>query len=236
MTLSTMVEELLAHSAHIGHRTSRWNPNMKSYLYGEQNGVHIFDLEKTAECLTAALEFLKRVVQDGKKVLFVGTKPQAQNITEETAKHCSMPYITRKWIGGFFTNFPTVSRRILYLKNLKAEEKSGAFERYVKHEALAKRREIQKLEERFGGVADLERLPGAVFVVDAVHDALPIKEAHDMKIPIVAIADSNANPKNITYVIPANDDALQALRYLLTKAGETIIEAGKTPRNAPAAS
>lgn len=216
------LKEMFDNAVHIGHRTHKWNPKMKKYIYGEINGIHIIDLEKTAECLEKAMEFLSKLSMEGKKVLFVSTKPQSVKLLEDTAKTTHMPYVISQWIPGLLTNFSTVKTRIKYLTDLKEQQASGDFEKYTKKEASKLGKVIDKLQIALGGVEGMHSLPDAVFVVDSCRDAIVVKEARKLHVPIVAIVDTNADPSKITYPIPANDDAIKSLTYLLNKVKTSI--------------
>ena len=209
------LKDMLEAGVHFGHKTQKWNPKMKRYLYGERNGIHIFDLAKTQECLQKAVDFLSYNAENGKRILLVSTKPQAAELIVKAANDAKMLYVVHKWMGGLLTNFSTMKQRIRYFKMLRDQEKSGEFEKYTKKEASQLKKVIIKLEAALGGVRDLERLPDVVFVVDALRDRIVIKEANKMKIPVVAIVDSNADPDGIAYPIPANDDAIKSLTYLI---------------------
>ncbi len=223
------IKEMLEAAVHFGHKTQKWNPKMKRYIYTTKNGIHIFDLEKTKEALEKALDFLKKTASSGKKILFVSTKPQSAHLIVEAAEECKMPYVIHKWMGGLLTNFNTIKQRIRYLKNLKEQEKSGEFEKYTKKEASELRKTIEKLESALGGVRDLDALPDVVFVVDVLRDRIAVNEANKMKIPVVGIVDSNADPDGVNYPIPGNDDAVKALTYLIQKVKYGILE-GKGTR------
>lgn len=210
-----ILKDMIQNAVHFGHKTAKWNPKMKPYLYGKRQGVHIFDLHKTAEGLEKACEFLKKSAQEGKTILFVGTKPQATQILEETAEACGMPYITRKWIPGLLTNFSTIKKRIKYLKDLKDQEAKGELSKYTKKEVVGIQKTIAKLQAALGGVQEMDKKPDVVLVVDVVRDHIAVEEAAKLRIPIVAIVDSNANPQNITYPVPGNDDAMAAIHLLV---------------------
>lgn len=212
---------------HIGHRTQKWNPKMKKYIHGEKNGIHVIDLEKTEDCLKKAMEFLNKLSVEGKTVLFVSTKPQSIKLLEGTAIDVHMPYVVNRWISGLLTNFDTLKTRIKYFVNLKEQDSSGELEKYTKKEASNLRKQIEKLETTLGGVQTLTRLPDAVFVVDAVRDSVVVKEALKLKIPLVSIVDTNADPTKITYPIPANDDAVKSLTYVLGKIKEAFKKTSK---------
>lgn len=218
------LKEMLDAAVHFGHKTQKWNPKMKKYIFGSRNGIHIFDLAKSKDCLDKAMEYLKMVSASGKKVLLVSTKPQAAQLILETAEATNMPYVIHKWIGGLITNFSTIKQRIKYLRNLKEQEKTGEIEKYTKKEASDIKKTIVKLEAALGGVKDLDRVPDVIFVADAVRDQIVIKEANKVKVPVVAIVDSDADPDGVAYPIPGNDDAIKSLTYLINKVKSAIIE------------
>lgn len=220
----TQVKEMLDSALHFGHQTKKWNPKMKKFLYGSKNGIHIFDLDKTVLYLVKALEYLKLSAANGKTILFVSTKPQAAHIILKVAGETKMPYVIHKWMAGLFTNFSTMKKRIKYFNDLLAQEKSGELEKYTKKEIAKFKKEIVKLEAALGGVRSLERLPDIVFVADVVRDKIVVKEANKMKIPVVAIVDSNADPDGIACIIPANDDAVGSISYILGKVEKSILE------------
>lgn len=224
------VKDLLEHAVHFGHKTSKWNPKMRNFLFGEHQGIHIFDLTKTKTHLERALEFFKKTSGEGKVILFVGTKPQTMKIIEETAKKCGMPYVCKAWIPGLLTNYGTLSRRIDYLRKLKEENEQSGFDKYTKKEASVLRKTIEKLENSLGGLLSMKSMPDTVFVADCVKNNLTVREAKKMKIPVVGIVDSNADPDPITYPIPGNDDALKSLTYLISLVGEAILEGRKPAR------
>lgn len=219
----TVIKEMLDNAVHFGHKTQKWNPKMRKYLFGARNGVHIFDLEKTEIALDKALDFLKNAAASGKTILFVSTKPQAAQLMKEAAEAVKMPFVVHKWMGGLLTNFSTMKQRIRYYKTLKEQEKTGGFDKYTKKEAVGLRKEIEKLDTALGGVIDVERLPDVIFLADAVRDRIVVREANKVKIPVVAIADSNANPDGIAYPIPGNDDAVKSLTYLIQKVKSVIL-------------
>jgi len=221
------MKEMLEAAVHFGHKTQKWNPKMRRYLYGERNGIHVFDLVKTQECLIKALDFLKNTAASGKTILLVSTKPQAMQMMVEAANETKMPYVVHKWMGGLLTNWSTMKLRIRYLRTLKEQEKSGGFDKYTKKEASELRKTIEKLESALGGVSSLERLPDVVFVADALRDKIAVKEANKVKIPVVAILDSNSDPDGIAYPIPGNDDAVKSLAYLINAMKEAILEGRK---------
>jgi len=222
MASKNAIVEMFENGVHIGHRTQKWNPLMKKFLYGERSGVHIINLEKTAEYLDNALGFVSNFTSQGKKILFVSTKPQATSLVEEVAKSVSMPYVTVRWIPGLLTNFTTIRSRVKYLRDLKEQEASGQFDKYAKNEANSLRKTIVKLEASLGGVQNLQKIPDAVFVLDIVRDKIAVKEAKKIGLPVIAIVDSNSNPGDVDYPIPGNDDALNSLKYFLTKVAGAI--------------
>lgn len=225
-----IIKEMFDNSVHIGHRTQKWNPRIKKYLYGEMSGIHVINLEKTLECLDNALAFMSKLMSEGRTILFVSTKPQSIKLVEDLAKECHMPFVTQKWIPGLLTNFSTIKRRIKYMSDLKEKEATGDFDKYTKKEASKLKKAIEKLETSLGGVEGLDRMPDAVFVVDTVRDKIVIKEANKLNIPVIGLVDSNADPSSIQYPIPANDDAMNSLKYLLGKIGDVLKKPTKTKK------
>lgn len=214
---------MIANAVQYGHRTHKWDPRMRKYLHGEKDGIHVFNLEKTAKMLVKALDFVSKSVSEGKVVLFVSTKPQAIKLVETTAKECGMPFVTNRWIPGLITNFATIKKRIKYLRDLKNQDASGELdEKYTKKEATKIRKTIDKLELSLGGVQDLTKKPDAIFVVDVVKDKIVVQEASREKIPVVAIVDSNSNPEGVTYPIPGNDDAVRSITFFVEKIAEVV--------------
>lgn len=218
------LKEMLDAAVHFGHKTQKWNPKMKKFIYGAKNGIHIFDLQKSKDYLDKATEYLKNISANGKKILLVSTKPQAAQLILDMAAETRMPYVIHKWIGGLLTNFSTVKQRIRYFKSLMDQEKTGELEKYTKKEASQIKKAVTKLEASLGGVKDLDRLPDVVFVADVVRDKIVVKEANKLKIPVVAIVDTNADPDGVLYPIPGNDDAIKSLTYLINKVKSAIIE------------
>jgi small subunit ribosomal protein S2 len=213
------VKEMLEAGVHFGHKKDRWNPKMRPFIYTERNGVHIFDLLKTKEALEKALKFVGDISAEGGIVLFVGTKNQVKGIVKEAATNCGMPYLTDRWPGGMLTNFNTILGRLKYLKDAEEKTESGAG--MTKKEALNLKRELDKLNSVFEGVKDLRRLPDAVFVADIVKERIAVREAKRLGIPVIGIADSNANP-DIEYPIPGNDDAVRAVKFIEEKVAMAI--------------
>lgn len=221
------IKALLDAGAHFGHKTSRWHPKMAPYIHSKRQGGHIINLEKTVEALEKALPELTKIAADGKKILFVGTKKQLKEITKEAAESVGMPYVTVRWVGGTLTNVETVNRQIKKLHDLERRMASGELEaRYSKLEVQRFQEEIDLLNERYGGIKAMTEQPAAIIVVDACEDKNAIKEANSLNIPVFAITDTNVDPTNINYVIPANDDAIKSVQLLLDyfvatiKAGE----------------
>lgn len=220
--------DMLANAVHFGHRTSKWNPKVAPYLFGKRNGVHVFDLNQTYQALMEAKEFLKTVGQNGRTILFVSTKPQGTDLIKQVAERCKMPYVTSKWIPGLLTNFKTIRSRVKYMLDLKAERENGGFDKYTKKEVVGFNKQIEKLEDALGGVAHLERLPDAVFVLDCHRDVIAVQEARKMKVTVVGVVDSNADPDGIQYVIPGNDDAIKSISYLINELADALHEGQKS--------
>ena len=218
------MKALLETGVHFGHRTKRWNPKMKAFIYTERNGIHIIDLQQTMTVLDRAYEAVKGTVTEGGFVLFVGTKRQAQESIAEQAERCGMPYVNQRWLGGTLTNWRTIRQRIDYLVNLEERQERGDFERLLKKEALRLEQEIAKLNQRLGGIKDMHRLPDVLFIADVRREATAVKEANKLGIPIVGMVDTNCDPDPIDYVIPANDDAIRAVKLIVTKVADAVIE------------
>ncbi len=221
-SLNLKTEEMAQAGLHFGHKSSKIHPKMKPYLYGVRNGVHIIDLEKTAEKLKEALNFIKEAVAQGKIILTVGTKIQAKALVKQTAEECGLPYITERWLGGTLTNFETIKKRIDYFKDLERKKKEGELENYTKKERIKFDEELKNLEIKFGGIKTLDKIPDIVFVLDMQKDDLAIKEAKAKDVKVVALADTNVDPTLADYPIPANDDAMLSVKYILEKVKETI--------------
>ncbi len=218
------IKELLEAGAHFGHQTSRWHPRMKQYIFTKRNGIHIIDLEQTASMLDKACEFIKQVVAEGGKVLFVGTKKQAQSIIQEEAERCGMYFINQRWIGGVLTNFTTIQSRIDYLVRLEDQQARGDFSRRPKKEALKLGQEITRLNRQMGGFKEMTSLPDAIYIVDLTKEKIALAEAQRVGVPVVAIADTNCNPDDIDYPIPGNDDAIRAIKLMTSKIAAAVIE------------
>ncbi len=218
------MEEMAEAGLHLGHKTSKVHPNMKPFIYGMRNYIHIIDLEKTKEKLDEALNFINKIISDGEKVLFVGTKVQLKSIVKEAAKECDLPHITERWLGGTFTNFSTIKKRIDYFKELREKRKKGELEKYTKKERAEFDKEIADLETKFGGLVDLEGLPAAIFIADTANNISAVKEAKKKGVKVIAITDTNTDPTLVDYPIPANDDAISSVKYILEKVKETVVK------------
>ncbi len=216
------LKEMVKSALHFGHPTHKWNPKMKIYLYGKKHGIHIFDLKKTANKLLKALDFLANASRANKTILFVGTKQQCHPKLNEIKKETKMPIVTDKWIPGLLTNFKTIKKRINYFKQLKEDDAKGALSKYTKKEQVKLRKKIQQLSASLSGVEEMKETPDVLFVTDIVRDLIPVKEARRLKIPVVAIVDSNADPDLVDFPIPANDDAIKSIEYILDFAKEAI--------------
>ncbi len=219
------MKQLLEAGVHFGHQTRRWNPKMAKYIFTERNGIYIIDLQKTVHKVDEAYNFVKSVAAEGKSVLFVGTKKQAQDSIKEEAQRCGMFYVNERWLGGMLTNFKTIQSRINYLHQLDRMETDGTFAALPKKEVANLRGKKEKLDRFLGGIRDMTRLPGALFVVDPRKERIAVAEARLLKIPIVAIVDTNCDPDEIDYVIPGNDDAIRAVKLLASKMADAVIEA-----------
>ncbi|SNU96115.1 30S ribosomal protein S2 [Megamonas hypermegale] len=218
------MKQLLEAGVHFGHQTRRWNPKMAPYIFTERNGIYIIDLQKTVKKVDEAYDFLRSVAEEGKSILFVGTKKQAQEAIKEEALKAGMYYVNERWLGGMMTNFATIRKSINRLKELEAMEQDGTFEVLSKKEVLSLKREMEKLEKSLGGIKDMDKLPGALFVVDPRKERIAVAEAKKLDIPIVAIVDTNCDPDEIDYVIPGNDDAIRAVKLLTSRMADAIIE------------
>lgn len=224
---TTTIKQLLEAGAHFGHQTGRWHPRMKSYIFTKRNGIHIIDLEQTTVMLGKACDFIRQVVAEGGSILFVGTKKQAQEAVEEEAQRCGMYYINQRWLGGVLTNFTTIQARIDYLVRLEDQQSRGDFSRLPKKEVLKLEEDILRLNKQVGGFKEMTSLPDALFIVDPVKEKIALAEAKRVGIPVVAIVDTDCNPDDIDYPIPANDDAIRAIKLICSKIAEAVIE-GKT--------
>ncbi len=228
------MKSLLEAGVHFGHRTRRWNPRMRPYIFTERNGIHIIDLQQTMGKLEDAYNFVRDTVAGGGMILFVGTKRQAQETVQAEALRCGMPYVTQRWLGGTLTNFRTIRSRIDYMLKLEERQATGDLEKLPKKEALLLTRELAKLQTRLGGLREMKRLPKAVFIVDTRHEENAIAESTTLQIPIVAMCDTNSDPNPIAYPIPSNDDAIRAIKLLAGKLADAAID-GKNIRGVLAA-
>jgi len=224
MMIEPLVKELLEAGVHFGHQTHRWNPKMRRFIFGEKNGIYILDLEKTAQNLEGAREFLRSVAAAGGAILFVGTKRQAQPIIAEEAVRCGQFYVNMRWLGGLLTNFQTVRKSIERVKTLRAWREDGTLERMTKKEASHAEKELAKMEKVLSGIIEMPRLPKAVFVVDAKREETAVKEATRLGIPVVALVDTNSDPDPIAHVIPGNDDAIRSIKLVTGLLADAILE------------
>ncbi len=218
------MKQLLEAGVHFGHQTRRWNPKMATYIFTERNGIYIIDLQKTVKKVDEAYNFLRSVAEAGETVLFVGTKKQAQEAVKEEAIKADMYYVNERWLGGMMTNFQTIQKRVKRLKELEAMEEDGTFEVLTKKEVLSLRHEMEKLQKFLGGIKNMNKLPGALFIVDPRKERIAVAEAKKLGIPIVAIVDTNCDPDEIDYVIPGNDDAIRAVKLLTGRMADAVIE------------
>ena len=221
------MKQLLEAGVHFGHQTRRWNPKMAKYIFTERNGIYIIDLQKTVKKVEEAYNFIREVAANGGKVLFVGTKKQAQDSVKEEAERCGMYFINQRWLGGTLTNFTTIQKRIQRLHELERMETDGTFEVLPKKEVILLRKEKDRLEKFLGGIKDMRELPDVIFIVDPRKERITVAEARKLGIPIVAIVDTNCDPDEIDYVIPGNDDAIRAVKLLTAKMADGIIEANQ---------
>lgn len=218
------MKQLLEAGVHFGHQTRRWNPKMARYIFTERNGIYIIDLQKTVRKVDAAYDFLRSVAAAGKSVLFVGTKKQAQDAIREEATRSGQFYVNERWLGGMLTNFQTIQKRVSRLKELKGMEEDGTFEVLTKKEVQVLRHEMDRLQKYLGGIEEMKKLPGALFIVDPRKERIAVAEARKLNIPIVAIVDTNCDPDEIDYVIPGNDDAIRAVRLLTSTMADAVQE------------
>ncbi len=223
MSVITM-KQLLEAGVHFGHQTRRWNPKMATYIYMERNGIYIIDLQQTVKKFEEAYDFIKSVATEGQGVLFVGTKKQAQETIKEEAIRSDMYFVNQRWLGGMLTNFKTIKRRVLRLKQLEKMEEEGAFDVLTKKEVAKLVNERERLERFLGGIKNMEKLPGALFVVDPRKERIAVAEARKLNIPVVAIVDTNCDPDEVDYVIPGNDDAIRAVKLITAKMADAVIE------------
>lgn len=218
------MKQLLEAGVHFGHQTRRWNPKMARFIFTERNGIYIIDLQKTVKKVEEAYAFLREVAASGQPVLFVGTKKQAQNSIKEEALRCNMFYVNERWLGGMLTNFRTIQTRVARLKELEAMFAEGTTSQYTKKEVILMRRELEKLEKNLGGIKDMKKLPGAIFIIDSKKEEIAVSEARKLHIPVIATVDTNCDPDLIDYPIPANDDAIRAVKLLTGKMADAVLE------------
>ncbi|MBR4890002.1 MAG: 30S ribosomal protein S2 [Clostridia bacterium] len=229
------MKQLLEAGVHFGHQTRRWNPKMAEYIFTERNGIYIIDLQKTVKKIEEAYAFVKEVAESGQEVLFVGTKKQAQDSIKEEAERVGMYWVNARWLGGMMTNFKTIKKRIDRLEQLNKMEEDGTFDLLPKKEVLNLKAERDKLEKYLGGIKDMKKLPGALFVVDPRKEKIAIEEAKKLGIPVVAIVDTNCDPEDVDYVIPGNDDAIRAVKLIASTIANAIIEGRQGVDALPAA-
>ena len=221
------MKQLLEAGVHFGHQTRRWNPKMAPYIYTERNGIYIIDLQKSVGMVDDAYNVISDVVANGGTILFVGTKKQAQDAIKSEAERCGMYYVNERWLGGTLTNFKTIQSRVGRLKEIERMEEDGTFEVLPKKEVIALKKEWAKLERNLGGIKDMKRVPDAIFVVDPKKERICIQEAHTLGIPLIGIADTNCDPEELDYVIPGNDDAIRAVKLIVSKMADAVIEANQ---------
>lgn len=218
------MKQLLEAGVHFGHQTRRWNPKMAPYIFTERNGIHIIDLQKTVKKIEEAYAFLKEVAAEGKPILFIGTKKQAQGAIKEEALRAGMYYVNQRWLGGMLTNWKTISQRIQRLNDIKEMQENGTFEKLSKREVLTLERELDRLEKFLGGIKEMKEMPGAIVVIDPKKEKIAVKEARILGIPIVGTVDTNCDPDDVDYVIPGNDDAIRAVKLISGILADAIIE------------
>ena len=225
------MKQLLEAGVHFGHQTRRWNPKMERYIFTERNGIYIIDLQKTVKKVEEAYNFVRELAAEGGKILFVGTKKQAQESVKEEAERCGMFYINQRWLGGTLTNFGTIQTRIARLKELERMQEDGTFDVLPKKEVMLLKKEMERLKKFLGGIKEMKELPDALFVIDPRKERIAVSEARKLNIPIVAIVDTNCDPDEIDYVIPGNDDAIRAVKLLTSKIADAVIEATSADAN-----
>jgi len=221
------MKQLLEAGVHFGHQTRRWNPKMAPYIFTERNGIYIIDLQKTVKKIDEAYDFMKEVAATGKPILFVGTKKQAQQAVADEANRCGQYFVSERWLGGMLTNHKTIATRIKRLNDIKAMEADGTFEKLSKKEVTLLKGELAKLEKYLGGIKEMKGMPGALFIVDPKKERLAVKEARILGIPVIGIVDTNCDPDDVDYVIPANDDAIRAVKLIAGRMADAVIEANQ---------
>lgn len=218
------MKQLLEAGVHFGHQTRRWNPKMAPYIFTERNGIYIIDLQKTVRKIDEAYLFMRDIAMEGKSILFVGTKKQAQESIEQESKRCNMYYVNKRWLGGMLTNFRTIRTRVERLNAIDRMEKNGQFDVLPKKEVIKLQHEREKLETNLGGIREMKKLPGALFIVDPRQEAIAVAEARNLKIPIIAIVDTNCDPDEVDHIIPGNDDAIRAVKLIVGKMADAVLE------------
>ena len=221
------MKQLLEAGVHFGHQTRRWNPKMAEYIYTERNGIYIIDLQKSVGKVDEAYQAVSDIAAEGGKILFVGTKKQAQDAIKTEAERCGMYYVNERWLGGMLTNFKTIQSRIKRLKEIETMSEDGTFDVLPKKEVIELKKEWAKLEKNLGGIKDMKRLPDAIFIVDPKKERICVQEAHTLGIPLIGICDTNCDPEELDYVIPGNDDAIRAVKLIVSKMADAVIEANQ---------
>ena len=221
------IKQLLEAGVHFGHHTRRWNPKMTEYIFTERNGIYIIDLQKSVGMVDTAYKAVFDIAAEGGNILFVGTKKQAQDAVKTEAERCGMYYVNERWLGGMLTNFKTIQSRINRLKEIETMEQDGTFDVLPKKEVIALRKEMDKLQKNLGGIKDMKKIPDAIFVVDPKKERICVQEAHTLGIPLIGIADTNCDPEELDYVIPGNDDAIRAVKLIVSKMADAVIEANQ---------
>ncbi len=221
------MKQLLEAGVHFGHQTRRWNPKMAPYIYTERNGIYIIDLQKSVVMADVAYNAVADIVANGGTILFVGTKKQAQDAIQLEAERCGMYYVNQRWLGGMLTNFKTIQSRIARLKKIEEMQEDGTFDVLPKKEVIALKKEQEKLEKNLGGIKNMKKLPDAIFVVDPKKERICVQEAHTLGIPLIGIADTNCDPEELDYVIPGNDDAIRAVKLIVSKMADAVVEASQ---------
>ena len=221
------MKQLLEAGVHFGHQTRRWNPKMAPYIYTERNGIHIIDLQKTVGMVDDAYKAVADIVANGGTILFVGTKKQAQDAIKEEAERCGMFYVNERWLGGMLTNFKSIQSRIKRLQKIEEMSQDGTFDVLPKKEVIAIKKEWEKLEKNLGGIKEMKKLPDAIIIIDPKKERICVAEAHALNIPLIGIADTNCDPEELSYIIPGNDDAIRAVRLIVSKMADAVIEANQ---------
>ena len=221
------MKQLLEAGVHFGHQTRRWNPKMKPYIYTERNGIYIIDLQKSVGMVDDAYNAVVDIVKNGGKILFVGTKKQAQDAIRTEAERCGMYYVNERWLGGMLTNFKTIQSRIARMKEIEAMAEDGTFEVLPKKEVLQLKKQLEKLEKNLGGIRNMKKLPDAIFIVDPKKERICVQEAHTLNIPLIGICDTNCDPEELSYITPGNDDAIRAVKLIVSKMADAVIEANQ---------